>query len=329
MIGILQGDKQRGNDLHKPWNIVACAEGCVPVQTGRGLVGRVLHVTDIDYQIILAAELLHRLEIDRLGEVKDLLLIRDHLEAFLFHIGDKPGRHPLLRWALAQNLEQNPVMLLRVDGQQSLSILYEGHGSVGAFLRPGLMLRAADNAQACLCGRQRAVLLLLVQLQGCLGSENPGHGLLQALFRQDTGLVSLPHVFQVFRVILVEQEHVTACLNAVRYGLRAIHGAQEADHGAGVRNDHAVEAQLFTQQVFQQFRRKRGRHQFVRMVRIEPLLVGWHRDMAHHHRQRTVIDQRLVNITVGFVPLLAGQGVDAGQDVLVALVHAVAREMLD
>ena len=57
--------------------------------------------------------------------------------------------------------------------------------------------------------------------------------------------------------------------------------------------------------------------------------VGRLHDVACHHRHGAGVDAGLVGCAVGGIPFFARQAVDAGHQVLVALIHAVAGEMLD
>jgi hypothetical protein len=50
--------------------------------------------------------------------------------------------------------------------------------------------------------------------------------------------------------------------------------------------------------------------------------------MADHHRACVFLEHLAVNIAVGVHPLLLGEGVDGGAEVLVTVIHTVAGEML-
>ena len=137
------------------------------------------------------------------------------------------------------------------------------------------------------------------------------------------------HVADVLVVVVVEQEHIAARHDGLGHQLAALRTPGEAHHVAGVGNDEAVKAQLAPQKIGQDLFRKGGGQIFVLLhAGVELLLIGGQHDVAGHQGLNARFDHAPIDLAVGGVPFLAGEGVDAGGDVGVTLVHAVAGEVL-
>ena len=108
-----------------------------------------------------------------------------------------------------------------------------------------------------------------------------------------------------------------------------LHRLRQAHHQGRIGEDQPVEAELATQQVLQEFRRKRGRQDFsIGQTGAEVPGHFGRADVAHHDGLHAVPDHFAVHVPVALVPLLIAKGVVRGHHMLIALINAIAREVL-
>ena len=347
MIRVAGTDHHGRDFLHKPRRVVAQTERDVPVQARRRVVGTRHNVRDVDVQILVLVELpdrpvefVHHLFLFlgklRIGKICRLdghgAVPGDDFKAF-FLKKCLPGSHDRRVGAhvLLDHVEIDSSVFLRRNREQVLCIPDQRNRAVCDIFCPSAVLLTADNGKGLFAGHQLSFLLLLRKLQGSLESKNTRDGFVQAFHGQIAVINRFPHPGPVFIQVLVEQNHVAAGHNRGRKCFLPGHDGHIADHRRRVGGDHAVEAKAPAKQAGQQLLRERRGIQlfFIRCFRIQCFDNGRQRNMADHHGLGALIDQRLIDFAVGIHPFLVGAGIDAGHDVLVALVHSVSGEVLD
>ena len=146
---------------------------------------------------------------------------------------------------------------------------------------------------------------------------------------EDALVVRFRHVAGVLFDVVVEEEHIDARHDGARDELAALCPAREADHVRGIRDDEPVEAQLAAEKIAQKlFREGGGLQVLILETGAEVALIGGHHDVPGHHRLHARLDHALVDFAVAIIPLFHGERVNGGGDVGIALVRAVAREVL-
>ena len=146
-----------------PGSIITKAKEHIPVKAQCGVIGCILHVADIDIQIVI---LLHLGNASVHFIQKSLLLVRE-----VFNIHEIHGRYPrspvpygnfepfLLKLFLPHqceiaawihlfvyNIKVYPLILTRAYRQKSLFIPYKRNGLISHLFCEGFMLTAAHNA---------------------------------------------------------------------------------------------------------------------------------------------------------------------------------------
>ena len=168
-----------------------------------------------------------------------------------------------------------------------------------------------------------------MQVQLGLETEDSLQCFIDSCLRQDAVLYAFLHGFKVFFQVTCEQEDIGTVGNAGGNRNVSRQYIRETGHTGSVCNQQTVEAHLLTQQFDIQLFRKAGRQDvLIGCIRAEMLGISRLGDMYGHDCLNTVIDQSLIDLTVGVVPLLCAQPVDRGQEVLVTEVNTVTGEML-
>ena len=222
--------------------------------------------------------------------------------------------------------EHAPVLFGR-DGQHALLLFDERDALFGDLPRHCGVFRAADDFERALPIGQ---VVLFVQAKRSFQRQNAGDGFVEAFAGDDALLHAPSHEAEVLFKVLGEEEHIAARGNGERHRPFAGHHRPHARHRGRVGDDQPVEAELAAQQPVQKFGRDQpGTDILVLQGRIEPLRPGGLHDMPDHHGLGARLDGRLVGGAVRLRPFLAGKRVDGCQKMLIPLVDAVAREMLD
>ena len=222
---------------------------------------------------------------------------------------------------LLDHIQINPWCFVRGQGQQILGVFHQCDRLVCRFPCPAPVSFAADDIQSLHPGDK---LFFAVQPQRRLGCQNSGNCLVQPLECNNTAVNAIQQEPVILVQILVKEDHICPGGNRRGDGFASRHGGSKAHHGRCVCRNQAVEAQLLPEQTGQQGFGQTGGQEAFLLGRITRK-----RNMTCHHRLSALIDQILVNISIGFVPLLSIQGIDAGHNMLVTLVYAVAGKMLD
>ena len=161
------------------------------------------------------------------------------------------------------------------------------------------------------------------QVQPGFHFEDAAGGFLHALFAELTLAQSF---FQPVEILdrIGKQVGIAAVFDIGPRLVFRLDAGTDPDHGSGIGNQNTLETELMTKQVDLKFAAERGGERFVRDL----ARVGRQRDMPGHDAHHAGIDHCLPDFAVEFHPLIERQRIDAGDHVLVAVVHAVSGKML-
>ena len=164
---------------------------------------------------------------------------------------------------------------------------------------------------------------------GSLQAQDTGQGLDDTLFADDAGLIGVQHGIEVFLGIVEEQEHIAAGVDGGGQHVNTLHAVGHTDHVGSIGDDHAVEAQLVTQQAGHDLLAQSTGHDGIGSdVRVDFLHVFGHQDVTAHDGIQAAVDQGLINVAVGSHPLVMGKVVNVVGHMGITVVLAVAGEVL-
>ena len=164
---------------------------------------------------------------------------------------------------------------------------------------------------------------------GSLQTQNTSQSFNHTLLADDASGISIQHGGEVFFGIIEEQEHIAACVNGSGQHVLALHAVGHTDHMRSIRNDHAVEAQLATEQIRHNFLAQGTGHNGVSSdIGIDLLHVFGHQNVTTHNGIQATVDQGLINMTIGSHPIIMTEMVDIVGHMSITVVLTVAGEVL-
>ena len=164
---------------------------------------------------------------------------------------------------------------------------------------------------------------------GSLQAQNTLQCFHHTLFADHAGLVCIQHKAKVFLGIVEEQKHITAGIDGSGQHVLTLHPVSHAHHVGSIGNDHAVEAQLITQQAGHDLGAQSCGHNGVGSnLRVDLLHIFGHQDVTTHDGIQTTVDQSLVNMAVGSHPVIMTEMVHIVGNMGITVILTVAGEML-
>ncbi len=143
MIGICHADEQNRHFMREPRHIISLSPEGIPVQPVRRFIARILHIADINDQIVFFFKTPDIID----AHFKVFFFINKDLELSFLQCFLHLGKYPFIRRKVTEDFEKHAGVFLRMDRQKLLRILYERNRRIRQFLCPFHMLSAFQDFQ--------------------------------------------------------------------------------------------------------------------------------------------------------------------------------------